>query len=442
MNRRIRSKDLETDSVNARVLAAGAIEGRHLASPALRRLADTGTLDPDALEAGGVTAPKIGERAVEARNIALGAIEVAAFAQGIRPISIVDELPDLPDGAYPTGALVFLTTDDKVYRNASGTWTQRTDVDDLEGLIEARHIAAGAIETDQLAANSISAGKIQAGAIGTDELAANSISAGKIQADAVGAEQLAAIRLEVGKYISSFNYDPGVAGWAGDADGNFELNSATIRNGVLVGGSFTAGGGDVVIDDDGISISSGIGARQKITWSNGTTLTHDRLQFDGGGWIEATGLTLGSNTGLTTIFAGFGQDIDMNAAAVRVSGQLVSEGHEETTAGANCNISTSGVIRRDTSIRAAKADLTGPTDDDLAAVRLLRPVTYRSVLAADDPALRHWGLIAEDVAAVDDRLVHLDEDGNPSGVAYDRIVAPLLAWVGHLEARLDAAGVA
>lgn len=452
---RVRSKDLETNSVNARVLAPGAVTSAAIAPGAVGRGQIVGgAIGPDELEAGGVTAPKIGERAVEARNIALGAVEVAAFAQGIRPIVIVDELPDLPDSAYPTGALVFLTTDDKVYRNASGTWTPKIDVDDLEGQISAAHIAAGAIETDKLAANAVTAGKIQAGAIGTDQLAANSISAGKIQADAVGAEQLAAIRLEVGKYISSFNYDPLNEGWAIDGDGNAEFNDVTIRDSAIAGGTFTAGTIQTATSGQRIVFSSGDEIayydslnrlRGKITWWNAGS----RFEIRADAGTAADVLLSGDVVYVQSI----NNRINLDAWTY-VAEELFLENHATVPSGttANVNITSQGRIRRieASSSLATKGDVTTLDEPLYRAVLDLRPFTYRSLLPGDTDRLLLGLGIEELPEKLADLLISRDPDsGEPVTIQYDRLGVPLVGLaqehdrrIEDLERRLDAAGVA
>lgn len=91
--------------------------------------------------------------------IADGVVDVASFASTIRPPQVVDALPTLPDTDYPQGSLVFLTTDEKLYRNTDGsTWSVEVDGEDI-------------------VANSITAGQIAAAAIGTDELAADAVIA-------------------------------------------------------------------------------------------------------------------------------------------------------------------------------------------------------------------------------------------------------------------------
>jgi hypothetical protein len=95
--------------------------------------------------------------------IAEGAIDdMLLFADTIRPPEVVATLPALPDSAYPQGSFVFLTTDQKLYRNTDGsTWSVAVDGADI-------------------VANSITAGQIAAGAVGADEIAAGAITSSKI----------------------------------------------------------------------------------------------------------------------------------------------------------------------------------------------------------------------------------------------------------------------
>lgn len=65
-------------------------------------------------------------------------------------------------------------------------------------------------------------------------------------------------------------------------------------------------------------------------------------------------------------------------------------------------------------------------------VAKLRPVSYRSTCEHDDPALTHYGLIAEEVEAIDPNLVTYDDDGQVRAVQYDRIAMLLLPLVQEL----------
>jgi hypothetical protein len=121
--------------------------------------------------------------------------------------------------------------------------------------------------------------------------------------------------------------------------------------------------------------------------------------------------------------------------------------HSNTTANAaNVQIDSSGILRRSTSSIRYKTQVeTAELSYSQAAVYGVRPVWYRSLSEADNPAWSWWGFIAEEVAEIDPRLVQWGADGRPDGVAYDRFVPHLCAVVEHqrdmiaaLEARIAA----
>ena len=122
-----------------------------------------------------------------ADDIANDIITTAAFAQGITPVEIVDTLPTT--GNYE-GRVVFLTTDEKLYRHTGSAFTKATDGADIS-------------------ANTITAGAIAAGAIGADQIAANAITATKIAANAVTAEKLVAGALYAIRIAAGSGGSPG-----------------------------------------------------------------------------------------------------------------------------------------------------------------------------------------------------------------------------------------
>jgi hypothetical protein len=89
---------------------------------------------------------------------------VAEFASTIRPVAIVEELPDLPNVDYPEFSYVVLTTDGLLYKNVADAWVQPVSGDEIE-------------------ANSITAAQIAAGAIGTSELAVGARLTGEFAND-------------------------------------------------------------------------------------------------------------------------------------------------------------------------------------------------------------------------------------------------------------------
>lgn len=85
-------------------------------------------------------------------EIADGIVPITAFASGIRPVEILAALPALPDAAWPQGAVVLLTTDDKLYRSTGTAWTAAVPTVDLTGQVVQAQIADAAISTAKFAA--------------------------------------------------------------------------------------------------------------------------------------------------------------------------------------------------------------------------------------------------------------------------------------------------
>jgi hypothetical protein len=66
-------------------------------------------------------------------SISAGTVDAASFAAGIEPISIVTSLPS-PSG-YTGPKLVFLTTDNTIYRYTGSAWTSGVDAEDISGTL-------------------------------------------------------------------------------------------------------------------------------------------------------------------------------------------------------------------------------------------------------------------------------------------------------------------
>jgi hypothetical protein len=144
------------------------------------------------------------------QEVADGAITTAKFAQGIRPLEVVDALPTTGNSE---GRLVYLTTDDKIYRFTGASFISSMPFGDLTGTIAADQIAAntitggklvvGAIGADQIAASAISATKIAAGAITASKIAASAITADKIAANAITSDAISANAITSGKIAAA-----------------------------------------------------------------------------------------------------------------------------------------------------------------------------------------------------------------------------------------------
>jgi hypothetical protein len=105
----------------------------------------------------------------------------------------------LPSTDLFEGRVVFLTTDDKLYRYTGAAWTAAVPAVDITGTLADAQIAAvgaakvtGQITGTQITDSAISSPKIAAGAVIAGKLAASSVQAGNIAASAVTAGTIAA----------------------------------------------------------------------------------------------------------------------------------------------------------------------------------------------------------------------------------------------------------
>lgn len=150
------------------------------------------------------------------------------------------------------------------------------------------------------------------------------------------------------------------------------------------------------------------------------------------------------------------------------SGMVIPLVYSLTTASsANVFVASSGLLQRSTSSIRFKKDV-----EDMEVARAYdivlntRPVWYRSTSGGDRAEWSWWGVIAEEVAEVDPRLVHwahpqrevektvegadgqptvetsIEDDETqplrPEGVMYERFVVPLIAVVQAQEVRIAA----
>lgn len=143
--------------------------------------------------------------------------------------------------------------------------------------------------------------------------------------------------------------------------------------------------------------------------------------------------------------AGYAGTIATAALAIGTTGDTYFPGVSTTASAANAflnNASTpANQLLRSTSSLRYKKDVRDLPAEKSELLWSLRPVVYKSKAEADDQTLDWYGLIAEEVAAVDPRLVHYTElDGVqvPDGVQYDRLTVLLLAEVKALRERVAA----
>ena len=226
--------------------------------------------------------------------------------------------------------------------------------------------------------------------------------------------------------------------------------------------------GFMAADATGIWVGSNSGSRSTILATNETA----RLTVTGAGKVGIGTTTPsdlldvgdGSTAGSFRVHANGGSE------SFRVSGNVVRANNIvnlTTSNAANVFINSSnGSMYRSTSSIKYKTDVETIEDEYADRVLEMRPVWYRSITGNDPTGYSYYGLIAEEVAAIDPRLVSFgplpdcicgddpDDEGvtlhtpeclsEPEGVQYDRLVPHLIsvvqrqaAQIGQLLVRVD-----
>jgi hypothetical protein len=114
-----------------------------------------------------------------------------------------------------------------------------------------------------------------------------------------------------------------------------------------------------------------------------------------------------------------------------------------SAANAFMDSSNGNAFLRSTSSRRYKTDIETISSAYAENVLRLKPVWYRSTASHDRPEWSWYGLIAEEVAEIDPRLVHWvkpspAEAPIPDGVQYDRLAVLLIEVVRQMRSDLDA----
>lgn len=109
----------------------------------------------------------------------------------------------LPTTNLFEGWVVYLSTDDKLYRYTGSAWISAVAAVDITGTITTTQITDDAVTTAKIAANAVTASEIAANAvtataIATDAVTANKIQAGAVTAAKISVTSLSAITADVG----------------------------------------------------------------------------------------------------------------------------------------------------------------------------------------------------------------------------------------------------
>ena len=281
-------------------------------------------------------------------------IDTAKFAQSIKPVEIFEAFPTVGN---VEGRIIYLTTDNKLYRFDGTVWTAEVPTTDLSGTISAAQLAANSVTANAIAAGSVTAGKVAAAAISTTELAAGAVAAGKLAANAIiagdaviatgaiSSAQIGSLTADkitsgtvgaqtinmsgISSIIQSSNFSTGVAGWRIRGDGSAEFQNVTIR-GALNASDLTSGLLSIARLQDGSITDAKIGniSANKITVG---TLSADRI---------AAGTITANKLSFTPLSAG-GAASDINAYATTIDGSKI------TTGSLNANRIQAGTITTD-----------------------------------------------------------------------------------------------
>lgn len=102
----------------------------------------------------------------------------------------------LPTTNLFEGRVVYLSTDDKLYRYTGTEWISAVAAVDITGTITTTQITDDAITSPKIAANAVTATEIAANAVTATAIATDAVTANKIQAGAVTAAKIAVTQLD------------------------------------------------------------------------------------------------------------------------------------------------------------------------------------------------------------------------------------------------------
>jgi len=211
-------------------------------------------------------------------------------------------------------------------------------------------------------------------------------------------------------------------------------NSLTVSGTSTFGSITVSGTNGVAATINGAMVNNGLIA---ITGSVGGGFSGTaavEVYYAGGGGIQSISSTTGTYSTLAFNATSYTFNIGASTNALLLgsggSAQFPNVSTTASAANAFLNSSASNNLLRSTSSIRYKTDVWDMEESRADAVLKLRPVTFRSTCAIDDPFQRHVGLIAEEVAQVLPEIVHWHTKKNgeiiPESVQYDRLVVLLL----------------
>lgn len=125
-----------------------------------------------------------------------GELGEGLFSDDLRPI---ERVTSLPTTNLTQGRVVLLTTDNKLYRYTGNSWTSNIAATDITGQLLSNQIADDAITTTKISDNAITTPLIAANAVAANNIQSNAITAAKISSGAVSADKIATNSVTAGK---------------------------------------------------------------------------------------------------------------------------------------------------------------------------------------------------------------------------------------------------
>lgn len=170
-----------------------------------------------------------------------GTLGAGLFPADLRPI---ERVASLPTTDLTQGRVVLLTTDNKLYRYTGSGWTANIAASDLTGQLSGTQIADGAITTTKITDDAVVTAKIAANAITANEIASNAVTAAKISAGSVSADKIATNAIVAGKVAADAITAGTIAAGAINASDLFVsgvVNASAIATDAIIADKIAAG---------------------------------------------------------------------------------------------------------------------------------------------------------------------------------------------------------
>jgi trimeric autotransporter adhesin len=193
-------------------------------------------------------------------------------------------------------------------------------------------------------------------------------------------------------------------------------NTAVGTNALVnnIGGGFTAG-----------SYNTAVGDRALFDNTTGAFNTAVGSSALANNISSVNNIALGSNAGVNVTTAS--STISIGAPGANTS-NTCAIGHifgRPSSGGSAVFVNASGILGTSTSSKRFKEEIE-PMDKFSEALYAVKPVTFRYNKEMDPAGIRQFGLVAEDVEAVNPDLVVRDGEGKVNSVRYDQVNAMLL----------------